>query len=162
MIIAMWEGNSVGIQWSNMGLTASPDDTLTIRTVFIMFYVDTFIYMLLTLYIEAVFPGEYGIPQKWYFPFTKSYWLGYKDTTNEEKIQLTENGNYDTQDGDPHHEFFEREPNTMRAGIKILNLCKTFDNKKFVVKDLKLNAYQGQITALLGHNGAGSSANDLV
>jgi hypothetical protein len=25
-------------------------------------------------YIEAVFPGEYGVPKKWYFPFTPSYW----------------------------------------------------------------------------------------
>lgn len=25
-------------------------------------------------YIENVFPGEFGIPQKWYYPFTPTYW----------------------------------------------------------------------------------------
>ena len=27
-------------------------------------------------YIEAVFPGEYGVPKPWYFFLTKSYWTG--------------------------------------------------------------------------------------
>ena len=27
-------------------------------------------------YVEAVFPGSYGIPKPFYFPFTKSYWCG--------------------------------------------------------------------------------------
>lgn len=60
-----------------------------------MMLADSVIYMLLTLYIENVFPGkvddeilsnrpitmdslgEYGIPQRWYYPFTKTYWFGY-------------------------------------------------------------------------------------
>jgi hypothetical protein len=41
-----------------------------------MFIVDTFLYLTVTWYISSVFPGEYGIPLKWYFPFTKSYWCG--------------------------------------------------------------------------------------
>ena len=150
----MWEGNSVGIQWSNLDMTASPDDTLTIGVVLVMFYVDTFLYMCLTLYIEAVFPGEYGIPQKWYFPFTPSYWSRHEEPENEDKKQLNEEG-HDYKDADTQNEFFEKEPSSIKCGIRILGLSKTFDNKKYVVKDLKLNAYHGQITALLGHNGAG-------
>ena len=30
----------------------------------------------LTRYVEAVFPGEYGIPKPFYFPFLPSYWCG--------------------------------------------------------------------------------------
>lgn len=39
-------------------------------------YFDAFLYGIMTWYIEAVFPGQYGIPRPWYFPFTKSYWFG--------------------------------------------------------------------------------------
>ena len=31
---------------------------------------------LLMWYIEAVFPGEYGVPKPFYFFLTKSYWTG--------------------------------------------------------------------------------------
>jgi hypothetical protein len=35
-------------------------------------------------YIEVFVPiGEYGIPQPWYYPLTKTYWFGY----NAEKIR---------------------------------------------------------------------------
>ena len=146
MLIAMWEGNSVGIQWSNLALTASPDDSLTLLDVFIMFFVDTIVYFILTLYIEAVFPGEYGIPQKWYFPFTYSYWFGNQPILDQNIIDSNNT---------VVNEFFETEPTALKTGIKIINLSKTFDNKRFVVKNLNLNAYKGQITALLGHNGAG-------
>ena len=29
-----------------------------------------------TRYVEAVFPGEYGIPKPFYFPCMPSYWCG--------------------------------------------------------------------------------------
>ena len=35
-----------------------------------MLAVDAFLYALLTWYIEAVFPGQYGLPKPWYFPLT--------------------------------------------------------------------------------------------
>ena len=146
MLIAMWEGNSVGIQWSNISLTASPDDSLTLLDILIMFFVDSILYLLLTFYIEATFPGEYGIPQKWYFPFTYSYWLAHKPNLDEKEIDSNNTA---------VNEFFETEPKALQIGIKIINLSKTFDGNKFAVKGLNLNAYKGQITALLGHNGAG-------
>ena len=152
----MWEGNSEGIQWSNLSLTASPDDTLTISTVFLMFFVDTFLYFSLTFYIEAVFPGEYGIPQKWYFLLSKSYWFGHKYKINEEKVHLNgaENGNYHSKD-EFINEYIEKDPKGLKCGIRIMDLSKTFDGKKYAVNNLNLNAYKSQITALLGHNGAG-------
>ena len=36
----------------------------------VMFVVDTVLYLLIAWYVEAVFPGEYGIAQPWYFLFT--------------------------------------------------------------------------------------------
>ena len=34
-------------------------------------------------YIENVFPGDFGVPEKWYFMFTKKYWTG----TSDESVQ---------------------------------------------------------------------------
>ena len=157
MLIAMWEGQSEGIQWSNLALTASPDDTLTIRTVFVMLFVDTILYIGLTLYIESVFPGEYGIPQKWYYPLSNSYWFGHKAKVNEEKVHLNGEGNdnfHQTKD-DSHNEYIERDPKGLMCGIRVMNLSKKFGDK-YAVNNLSVNAYKGQITALLGHNGAGN------
>ncbi|KAF0293021.1 ATP-binding cassette sub-family A member 3 [Amphibalanus amphitrite] len=36
-----------------------------------MFVVDTVLYLLVAWYVEAVFPGEYGIAQPWYFPVSR-------------------------------------------------------------------------------------------
>ena len=45
----------------------------------------------------------------------------------------------------------------MAKGLSIRGLSKTFDGgDTFAVKNLSLNTYSGQITALLGHNGAGT------
>ena len=43
-----------------------------------MIVVDTFLYLMLTWYIEGVYPGKYGVAKPFYFPFMPSYWLGQK------------------------------------------------------------------------------------
>jgi ATP-binding cassette subfamily A (ABC1) protein 3 len=57
------------MQWHNVWTPVTPDDDLVLGYIFIMLMVDAFIYLILALYIEAVFPGEYGVPKPWYFPF---------------------------------------------------------------------------------------------
>ena len=47
-----------GIQWSNINKGAKPDDNFTFLNCLIMMLVDAVVYMLLTLYIENVFPGK--------------------------------------------------------------------------------------------------------
>ena len=45
----------------------------------------TFKYLTDFRYVEAVFPGSYGIPRPFYFPFTKSYWCG---TSSDDVIDV--------------------------------------------------------------------------
>ena len=61
-----------GVQWSNIAKSVSVDDSFTMLQVFIMLIIDSVIYLIIAWYVEAVFPGEYGVPQKWYFLFTVS------------------------------------------------------------------------------------------
>ncbi|CAF4330788.1 unnamed protein product, partial [Adineta steineri] len=90
-----------------------------------------------------VFPGEYGIPQVWYYPFTKTYWFGY----NAENIrQRTEQMKCDTLG----------ENDIGELGISIENVSKYFGNK-MALKNLSVKFYRNMITAFLGRNGAGKS-----
>ncbi|XP_052824141.1 phospholipid-transporting ATPase ABCA3 [Octopus bimaculoides] len=149
-VLGIFEGQGIGIQWSNLAHGSSVDDDFAFLHVILMLLLDSVIYGILTWYIEAVFPGQYGVPQKWYFPFMMSYWCG----TTQTKCKSGALG--------PAHEelqqYFEAEPNNLKPGIQIKNLYKEFNGgKKVAVDDLNLNMYEGQITALLGHNGAGKT-----
>lgn len=75
-VIIMYEGTQEGVQWSNIGQSNSVDDNLSLALLMLMLIIDTFLYLFIALYVEAVFPGEYGVPQPWYYLFTSSYWCG--------------------------------------------------------------------------------------
>jgi hypothetical protein len=40
--------------------------------VILILILDTFIFMVVAWYVDAVHPGEFGVPQPYYFPFTVS------------------------------------------------------------------------------------------
>ncbi|KAI2474273.1 ATP binding cassette (ABC) transporter subfamily A member, partial [Diabrotica virgifera virgifera] len=145
-VILMYEGTGEGIQWNNIFTPNTPDDSLTLGLILIMLTVDSIMYLLIALYIEALFPGEFGVPQPWYFPFTAQYWCGHPIYRGVE----------DFDNGAIQGEFFETEPENLKPGIQIRNLKKVF-NQKVAVRNLSLNMYEDQITVLLGHNGAGKT-----
>ncbi|XP_007499573.1 phospholipid-transporting ATPase ABCA3-like isoform X1 [Monodelphis domestica] len=153
LLIVKFEGKGTGMQWKDFLSPVNVDDNFTLGHVVIMLIYDTFFYCLVTWYVEAVFPGEYGMPQPWYFFLMPSYWYGKPKTImqhEEEEIHETYSQN----------EFFESEPADLHPGIMIKNLSKTYvigRKKKQAIKNLSLNLYEGQITVLLGHNGAGKT-----
>nr|QST14977.1 ABCA3 protein [Diaphanosoma celebensis] len=149
-LMSMFEGTSEGIQWRNLNRGVSPDDDFTFGDVLVMLTIDAVIYLLLALYIEAVYPGEFGVPQPWYFPFTKSYWCG----SSNEAQEITLVGAERTID---NAEFIEEEPIGLKAGVQIKGLTKEYHKGRMVVNHIHVNMYESQITALLGHNGAGKS-----
>lgn len=75
-LIIRHEGTGEGAQWGNVWRPTTPDDDLTLGALMMMLILDTVLYMLIALYVEAIFPGEYGVPQPWYFPFTATFWCG--------------------------------------------------------------------------------------
>ncbi|XP_072399805.1 phospholipid-transporting ATPase ABCA3-like isoform X2 [Diabrotica undecimpunctata] len=143
-VVLMYEGTGDGVSWSTLFKPNTPDDTLSLGLIWVMIVINTIMYLLIALYVEGVFPGEYGVAQKWYFPFTKKYWCGNQN--------ISDYNNYNDHSA---NEFFETEPN-LRPGIQIFNLKKDF-GKKTAVRNLSLNMFENQITVLLGHNGAGKT-----
>ncbi|XP_032896611.1 ATP-binding cassette sub-family A member 3 [Amblyraja radiata] len=156
-LIGMFEGKGTGIQWSNINQSVTVDDNFTIFDVIGMLIFDSLLYGLITWYVEAVFPGEYGIPEVWYFFILPSYWLKtprtmYIKVSNEEEEEEPET----TQ----NNEYIEDDQSDLEAGIKIKALSKIFytgNHMKVAVSGLTVNLYKGQISVLLGHNGAGKT-----
>lgn len=56
-----------GIQWSNMFDAITVDDDFSMAQVMALLLFDAALYGLVAWYVEAVFPGEYGIPLPSYF-----------------------------------------------------------------------------------------------
>ncbi|XP_051505257.1 phospholipid-transporting ATPase ABCA1b isoform X2 [Myxocyprinus asiaticus] len=146
---ALFEEQGVGIQWNNLFSSPVEEDNYNLTTCLILMYFDAFMYGVMTWYIEAVFPGQYGIPRPWYFPLSKSYWFGESNTKNTTIHGKTCNA------GDI---CIEEEPTHLELGVYIENLVKVYRHgKKLAVDGLTLGFYEGQITSFLGHNGAGKT-----
>nr|XP_045726662.1 phospholipid-transporting ATPase ABCA3-like [Mirounga angustirostris] len=144
------EMEKIGIKWSNI-FSPPKMENFDFAHVLGMFLFDAFLYGLVAWYIEAVFPGEYGVPKPWNFFLLRSHWFGETPEGKKETRQF-----YETNES----KYFEAEPTNLVAGIQIKHLCKEFrvqNTTKIAVKDLSLNLYVGQITVLLGPNGAGKS-----
>ncbi|XP_053285794.1 phospholipid-transporting ATPase ABCA1 [Pleuronectes platessa] len=146
---SQYEEQGVGIQWHNLRSSPVEGDAYSFTISIIMLYVDAFIYAVAAWYIEAVFPGEYGIPRPWYFIFQMNYWGGVPL-----ELGMPIPPAPAEQDGD----HIEAEPSNLIMGVSIRNLVKIYKKgAKLAVNHLNLKFYEGQITSFLGHNGAGKT-----
>ncbi|XP_056305293.1 phospholipid-transporting ATPase ABCA3 [Danio aesculapii] len=154
-LIGMFEGKGTGIQWHNLFEAVTVDDDFSLAQVMGLLLLDALLYGLVAWYVEAVFPGEYGVPRPWFFFILPSYWCSsprvafLKEKEDEEDAEKASKG-----------EYMEEEPAGLVAGVKIKRLAKVFkvgNKTKEAVRDLTLNMFEGQITVLLGHNGAGKT-----
>ncbi|VDN10971.1 unnamed protein product, partial [Dibothriocephalus latus] len=68
------EATGQGAQWSNMWGTELTNENFTLGNCLVMLLVDGILSLLCTAYLEAVLPSKYGVPWKWYFLFTRSFW----------------------------------------------------------------------------------------
>ena len=56
-----------------------------------------------------------------------------------------------------NNDNYEVDDDDVEDGIRICNVSKTYDSKTYAVKNLSLTMKKGQISILLGHNGAGKT-----
>uniref|UniRef100_A0A4W6D9J8 P-type phospholipid transporter n=1 Tax=Lates calcarifer TaxID=8187 RepID=A0A4W6D9J8_LATCA len=141
---SQYEEQGVGIQWYNLRSSPVEGDSYSFTISITMLYVDAFIYAVAAWYIEAVFPGEYGIPRPWYFIFQLNYWGG---VPLEAGMPIP-----------PAPTEQDEEPSNLILGVSIRNLVKIYKKgAKLAVNHLNLKFYEGQITSFLGHNGAGKT-----
>ncbi|KAI3387327.1 hypothetical protein SNEBB_003850 [Seison nebaliae] len=160
-LLSQFEGRSEGLHWSN--ITKDYLESYPFIYIFLFMIFDFFFYLLLAIYIDDVNPGEFGVPKSWYYPLTCCYHSCKKNKyeyvtdpyvtqiTSESESNVTSNAN-----------MFETNSITNKEVIvDIIDLRKVFrgrnGQKKIAVDNLNMKVYENEITAFLGHNGAGKS-----
>ncbi|XP_039422071.1 phospholipid-transporting ATPase ABCA7 isoform X1 [Corvus cornix cornix] len=147
---SLYEEQGVGIQWHNLGASPVPGDPYSFAAAMGLLLLDAILYGLATWYLEGVFPGQYGIPKPWNFPFLKSYWFGESSSAGHSLYHIS-----------PHtapQVLVEEPPAELQPGVSICNLVKVYGSSgRAAVNGLSLDFYEGQITSFLGHNGAGKT-----
>ncbi|XP_074871096.1 cholesterol transporter ABCA5 isoform X2 [Carettochelys insculpta] len=121
----------------------------------ILLVLDSMFYLLLAVYLDQVIPGEFGLRRTSFFFMKPSFWS--KRRRNYKWLyESSVNGSLS---------FSEMvEPVTSefqgKEAIRISCVQKTFRKKGETVealRSLSFDIYEGQITALLGHNGTGKT-----
>ncbi|XP_035906185.1 ATP-binding cassette sub-family A member 3-like [Anopheles stephensi] len=145
------EASAAGLRWSNLFEPATIDDGLSVGTVIVMLLVDAVLYLLIALYIEQIMPGEFGVAQPWYFPFTKEFWIRSRTASPRDTLF-----NREQQSAATESRYIEQDP-AGYAGVEIKQLRKVYKGNKAAVDGLNLRMFENQISVLLGHNGAGKT-----
>ncbi|KAH8286341.1 hypothetical protein KR054_007221, partial [Drosophila jambulina] len=136
-IIMDFEGTGLGTTWSSMFQAVSVDDDITLFYVIMTLTMSALMYLSICLYVEQVFPGNYGIARKWNFFLHLEFWCESKPTSST--VKKGGGGRRKRQ-----------------VGIQLYNLQKTYGRFK-AVNGLNIRMYRDEITVLLGHNGAGKT-----
>ncbi|KAL3172910.1 hypothetical protein MRX96_012654 [Rhipicephalus microplus] len=139
---AHFEEEGVGVHWHNLLRGGLPPDTFSIAHVMGLLLLDAVLYFALAWYIEAVFPGQYGVPKPWYFFVTKSYWCGASHCDSPRKSAWEScNG---TASFSGKTEDMEEEPRNLPLGVLIRKLTKVYAGAdRAAVNELSLNFYEG-------------------
>ncbi|XP_016960530.1 ATP-binding cassette sub-family A member 17 isoform X2 [Drosophila biarmipes] len=168
--VATLELQSVGIQWYTMAKTASYGHKLSIVAYMLIMFAVGWIELIICLYIEGVRPGELGVPQAWYYPCQKRYWCPRRYVPSvfydEPILPMSSKSNSFSLTTPPKPMLMNphdrgqtqiyKPPKFQQVSVEVKNICKTFGYRE-VVKDVSFNMYENEITALLGHNGAGKT-----
>ena len=133
-------------------------DNYSLKTTYIMFLIDFFVYLLIGFYLENVLPKEFGIQRPWYFIFSPSYWFKGEGGYSKRKVK----------EGDPPPNPHQGEENFQNEDLykdktelsdyfQICEIVKKFGDGKLAVNKVSFNLFKDEIFALLGHNGAGKT-----
>ena len=175
-----FELRGVGLNWDNVGTSPLDQGFSTPGISWGCMLLDAVLYSLLALYLHAVLPGSYGRRLPWYFPLSPGWWLGerrwrrlrlrfrrdrkYELVSSEvEEVYLEE-----VQFGGSNGPLWEplardKEPELER-GVCMSQVGKVYSwgllglKRKVALHSVSLSLYEGQITVLLGHNGAGKTS----
>ncbi len=147
-VLAAYESGNAGVTVANVW-----DGALSVGECMGWMVFDTALYAALAWYLDKVVPGAVGrgTPLPCWFLFTRSYWRGTPPLAGALPAAR------DVEAGAPAAADLEPAQEGGAAVVIMRGLRKQFSNSVVAVAGLDLTLYDNQITALLGHNGAGKS-----
>ena len=107
------------------------------------------IYFVMAFYIGAVFPMSNGAALKFYFPLQPGFWL------RGRSVDFDENDNSDDVETGIAPNTESR--NVSEVGVEAVDVFKSY-GKVEALKPFSIKLNVGEVTSLLGHNGAGMSS----
>ncbi|CAF3425854.1 unnamed protein product [Rotaria socialis] len=117
------------------------------------------IYMVLAVYIERINPGQFGVSQPFFYPCLRKNKISKTIPISDSD----ENGSLPTNritksKISKHDHWIEMDSKISRIYplIRIKHLAKEF-GRFTAVSDFSFDFYEGEVCALLGHNGAGKT-----
>jgi ATP-binding cassette subfamily A (ABC1) protein 3 len=161
-IISNYEYGGIGVQFSNIS-----NGSFNFGTVLIMLWLDFYIYAFLAWYLDRIIPHEMGTHYSPFFIVSPKYWYSSfiwmfsssSGQLNEEQLAFFNDMPEFSEEACLENPGLEFVPPELRpfAKIRIKDLGKRYDDGKVAVHNLSLAMLEGQITCLLGHNGAGEN-----
>ncbi|XP_033219462.1 retinal-specific phospholipid-transporting ATPase ABCA4-like isoform X2 [Belonocnema kinseyi] len=154
--IDIYEEQYIGVGFDNLFLVGDLRyaNAGSLGVILIFSILGTVLHFLLALYVSSLFPGKFGVAKH---PLDFLKILKSKKVSSEEELY---DCNYNNMEGKP----FEAIPkDVFTPGIQIRNLKKSYVMNVFsgeatqALRGISLDFYKGQITTLLGHNGAGKT-----
>lgn len=137
-----------GVDFDWLQIFRSTPDSFSMFAIYMFLIMDTFIYLVLYYYLIEVFPGTYGTPKSFLFPFQRSFWLG----TQVAQQPTIPGGETDS---------MSKLGDDGEVVVRVRGLTKEFrplfGKPNVAVKNLSMDIGRNQITVLLGHNGAGKT-----
>uniref|UniRef100_A0A5S6QAW5 ABC transporter domain-containing protein n=1 Tax=Trichuris muris TaxID=70415 RepID=A0A5S6QAW5_TRIMR len=152
-LIGIFEGQNVGLQWYNLFHHGTMYNNLSMIEIIAMLVVDSIICIVLAWYVETVRPLMAN-GQTLLNTFPTIFYRKLRNCNRTGRVL----------DGLPlpaeNGQHFEQISHPVRITVSLSHVYKVFEDgqkKNVALHDLSLDLYYGQITALLGHNGAGKS-----
>ena len=142
-------------------LDPSPAEGKSVYFMFLMLTAVSFTYMLMAAYWGIVFLGGAGTYPMYFFVLP-SYWFGMKQpskaSTNNVKYSQENSGSNNHLDANDADGVLA--PHSTRTGatedsVKVMNVSKSYGNVQ-ALQPVTFEMARGEVTALLGHNGAGT------
>ncbi|KAK2839661.1 hypothetical protein Q5P01_013401 [Channa striata] len=167
--VSRYETQGEGIHWSNSYTSPIAGDTASFGWLCWMMLIDSILYFIIGAYVRMVFPGKYGIPAPWYFPFKASFWTDLcccvrsKSTVGKgllftnimqknQPVFSDDKGKGQSTLSSQAGEDFSDLP----VGVALHGLSKIYGSR-VGIENVNMSFYEGHVTSLLGHNGAGKT-----
>uniref|UniRef100_A0A3Q3EBV6 ATP-binding cassette, sub-family A (ABC1), member 12 n=1 Tax=Labrus bergylta TaxID=56723 RepID=A0A3Q3EBV6_9LABR len=157
--ISRYESQGEGIHWSNSYSSPIAGDTASFGWLCWLMLIDSLLYFFIGAYIRMVFPGKYGIPSPWYFPFKASFWAelcGCVKSNNKARRGLLFTNIMQEKQPSTLYSQAAEDHSDLPVGVALHGLSKMYGDR-VAIQDLNVSFYEGHVTTLLGHNGAGKT-----